>query len=59
MTADSLEHRWVRDWASDLDDQLRAVLSAFDDYYPFPPGENAVVWAEPGAASAGGAGAAV
>jgi hypothetical protein len=47
MNADALDPRWVRIWAADITTHLQFVLSAFDTYYPFPPGENEVVLADP------------
>jgi hypothetical protein len=44
---DSLDPRWLRSWAADITAHLQAVLSAFDTYYPFPPGKNEVVLADP------------
>jgi len=44
---DSLDPRWLRSWAADITTHLQAVLSAFDSYYPFPPGENEVILAGP------------
>lgn len=47
MNADSLDPRWLRSWAADITTQLQTVLSAFDTYYPFPPGQNEVILADP------------
>lgn len=47
MNADSLDPRWLRTWAADITTHLQSVLSAFDSYYPFPPGENEVILAGP------------
>ncbi len=46
MNADALDPLWVRTWAADITAHLQSVLSAFDTYYPFPPGENEVVLAD-------------
>ena len=46
MSADALDPRWVRTWAADITAHVQSVLSAFDTYYPFPPGENEVVPAD-------------
>jgi hypothetical protein len=43
----SLDPHWLRAWAADITAHLQSVLSAFDTYYPFPPGENEVVLAGP------------
>jgi len=47
MNSGALDAHWVRTWAADVDAHLRTVLAAFDDYYPFPPGDNEVVLAGP------------
>jgi hypothetical protein len=41
----SVDPHWLRAWAADITVHLQSVLSAFDAYYPFPPGENEVVLA--------------
>jgi hypothetical protein len=51
VNSDSLDPRWVRTWAAGITTHLQAVLSAFDTYYPFPPGENEVILAGPGQSS--------
>ncbi|MGP3963181.1 hypothetical protein ACTWPT_45065 [Nonomuraea sp. 3N208] len=43
MNSVSLDPHWTRAWAADITAHLQSVLSAFDAYYPFPPGENEVV----------------
>jgi hypothetical protein len=48
VNSDSLDPRWVRTWAADITAHLQSVLSTFDAYYPFPPGENEVILAGPG-----------
>jgi len=47
MNADALDPHWIRTWAANITAHLQSVLSAFDTYYPFPPGENEVVLADP------------
>ncbi|WP_433795943.1 hypothetical protein [Actinoplanes sp. CA-252034] len=47
MNAEALDPRWVGTWAAEITAYLQSVLSAFDTYYPFPPGENEVVLAGP------------
>lgn len=47
MNGEALDPRWVRTWAADITAHLQSILSAFDTYYPFPPGENEVVLAGP------------
>jgi hypothetical protein len=51
VNSDSLDPRWVRTWAADITAHLQSVLSTFDTYYPFPPGENEVVLTSPGQSS--------
>jgi hypothetical protein len=46
-----LSPRWLRSWAADITTHLQAVLSAFDTYYPFPPGANEVILAGAGQSS--------
>ncbi|MEV6304897.1 hypothetical protein AB0M02_36170 [Actinoplanes sp. NPDC051861] len=51
---DGLDPGWVRAWVAEITAHLRSVLSAFDTYYPFPPGRNEVVLADPGRSLPGG-----
>jgi hypothetical protein len=51
VNSGSLDPHSVRAWAADITAHLRSVLSAFDTYYPFPPGANEVILAGPGGSS--------